>query len=206
LGRVIRDAKLGRVYVPQFGTRICIQKLGRQVGTRIYTQNYIEFTKIHRNSQQNTKKSQKITENHIEIQKIHNISMKFTYNPTKKTSLGGSCIEKYIYIYIYYAFIHSNKKKFSLATKKTKQNKKNLAWPQKKIQNKKNFFTNKKNFFQKKKNFSKKNLLQNKKKIHSFKEKNKKNFHQNIKIHRFNQNIKKSMKNEVHPDPPKPPF
>ena len=142
-----------------------------QLGTRIYTQNYIEFTKIDTNSQQNTKKSQKITENHIEIQKIHNISMKITYNPTKKTSLGGSRIEKfiYIYIYIYYLYIISStlSSTQSLTTHSTYKEKKFHSFKEK---NKKKFLTNKKNFFQKKKNFSKKNLLQTKK-IHSFKRK-----------------------------------
>src|SRR4029077_8994064 len=117
-----RDVNLGR----QFGTpswdaymylnsgRVSAYKSwDAQLGTRIYTQKHLEFTKIDTNSQQNTKKSQKITENHIEIQKIHNISMKFTYNPTKKTFLGGSRIEKYIYIYIYiyiYTIFHTFKR------------------------------------------------------------------------------------------------
>src|ERR1700752_5084497 len=135
-----------------------------QLGTRIYTQNYIEFTKIHRNSYRNTKKSQKITENHIEIQKIHNISMKFTYNPTKKTFLGGSRIEKYIYIYIYILsfnqsyitpFIiksptttHPFKKKFTLQKKKIKK-----IFKTKKIStNKKISFIQTKKFLSNKKN------------------------------------------------------
>src|ERR1700752_2611558 len=120
--------------------------------------------------------------------------MKFTYNPTKKNILGWVTYRK-IHIYIYILSLHhiyndSNankerpKKKF-LHTFKRK--------------NKKKF---QKNFYKQKKflSFKQKNSFQTKKFIHS-KKKIKKNFHQNIKIHRFNQNIKKSMKNEVHPTP-----
>ena len=132
--------------------------------------------------------------------------MKFTYNPTKKTSLGGSCIEKYIYIYIYtmHSYIQT-KKNLAWPQKKQNKTKKFSLAPKKKYKTKKISLQTKKISF-KRKNFSKKNLLQNKKKFIHSKKKIKKNFHQNIKIHRFNQNIKKSMKNEVHPDPPKPPF